>query len=1018
MKKAAYGLLAAFLAQGVYGAIPKTAEGWYTPSEWRTVELDASYERNGVTYGCAINADGEILWGDGKINDPLVRNALETAVEAWWNTYRNNQKFEKLGQELHDLTSKTGIKITNPETGRSYTIKFDSGTIAEAVGSASGDIPATTDMDDPADLKSLNWTDSSASSKIQLYGWATQAASGNLWGTYSTPVAIPVRTAAGATMAYHSWYGVDRLSLVPNPDTHKLELSGWRSEGSGIMTPLAEAITKAEADKGAFDEYELVVRNSSKGLNYVALGTLNLGGVAVDGATITTNTAEGAATQGALSLYGWSTANGDASGTAPVLPYADGGGNLAWRGVLDFFNTGLFDLTSDGKVNLKGVSAGEDDLRVMTVSAGDSGAAITSSSISSMLDAPLDMEDQKITVSGWKNATPSAGDTLAQRLTGGAGQVNNPAQSPSLLTRTASGGVAYMAIGTLGGGISVDGESIRTNAQNVASLAGYESADADMVPFKGADGLEWRELADGVPADGKSITTNTTDGAITSGEASLRGYATASDWAIPYKHGEGSGGTLDWKTPDEWCGVSLAWGDDGSGNKKLDVVGANDYAGKHSKHYFGTSNDKTATLGWHELPNVTTNRVEGDEATIASTVDEQDPGLKRLGLRGWNYQYGGDPLFVVNAGGSIGYIPLPALTNLAACACTQKWENAVAWIGGDAALDEDGGLTLPDDSLDEYLYNTLGYIYSTTPGNLHFDNDGEQIQASFTAPENWADGDSVELTDEGAYQVAGWAGASACAASMSAMLSQPTGSDATTHLLLAKKTDTGELHYVSIGDGIQSGAAVDDTTITTNTAHGATTQGEASIYGWANAANDTYLSKNAGGNLEWRAVPGGTPDEASITTNATAGAVTGGAMSILGFASAQDGTTPVKQNNSIVWSKAESAIEAGSGISITSNNNAQVVSHNLVAGAGISITPASSGTAVTIASATPTSGTVVDPHAQELTFITELYYDSSSHQIKAKRITAKVMFVGTVPTAEEFTVVQCTPHSAEHVSDE
>lgn len=810
MKYAAYGLLAAFLASGVYGDIPTTAEGWYTPSggfaaQSGTGTIYYGYDRTTgqwQTTTVTVDDEGNIEGGMedfGRDYDLLT--AYQALVKACANEaglLKLSEAIETIGGNLHDLTSKTGIKITNPQTGQSYTIRFDSGTIAETVGGSGGEIPATTDEENPADMRSLNWTDSSSSSKIQLYGWGSQAASGDFWGTFSTPVAIPVRTANGATMAYRSWYGVDGTSLVPNPDTHKLELSGWRSAGSGIMTPLAEAITKAEADKGAFDEYELVVRNSSKGLNYVSLGTLNLGGVAVDGAT---------------------------------------------------------------------------------------------------------------------------------------------------------------------------------------------------------------------------ITTNTTDGAITSGEASLRGYATASDWAIPYKHGEGSGGTLDWKTPDEWCGVSLAWGDDGSGNKKLDVVNANDYAGKHSKHYFGTSNDKTATLGWHELPNVTTNRVEGDEATIASTVDEQDPGLKRLGLRGWNYQYGGDPLFVVNAGGSIGYIPLPALTNLAACACTQKWENATAWIGGGAEISEDGGLTLPEDSLDEYLYNTLGYIYSTTPGNLHFDNDGEQIRASFTAPSNWADGDSVELTDEGAYQVAGWADASACAASMSAMLSQPTGSDATTHLLLAKKTDSGELHYVKIGDGIQSGAAVDDTTITTNTTHGAVTMGEASIYGWSSAANDTYLSKNEGGNLEWRKVSGGTPDEVSITTNATHGAVTDGAMSILGFSSAQDGTTPVKQNNSIVWNKAASAIEAGSGITITSNSTSQVVSHNLVAGAGISITPAASGTAVTIASATPTSGTVVDPHAQELTFLTELWYDNETHQIKAKRITAKVMFVGTVPAAEEFVAVQCTPHSAEHEAE-
>ena len=470
-------------------------------------------------------------------------------------------------------------------------------------------------------------------------------------------------------------------------------------------------------------------------------------------------------------------------------------------------------------------------------------------------------------------------------------------------------------------------------------------------------------IGGGAPVDGTSITTNEIAGAIVQGEASLYGWSTADDMGLPYK----SDGKLAWKAADKLVdGSSLAFADV-DGEKRFEVKDAHVYAGNHSRHYFGTSNDKTATLGWHELPNITTNRVEGDEATIASTVDEQDPGLKRLGLRGWNKSWGGDPLFVVNAGGSIGYIPLPAITNLAACACSNKWENTAKWIGG-AEIAEDGGLTLPEESLDKYLYDRLGYIYSTTPANFHFDNDGDYLTASFNAPTNWVDGKSIGMAgNNAAYEIKGWVNASACSATMSAMLSQPTGSDATTHLLLAKKTNTGELHYVPIGDGVQSGAAVDDTTITTNTAHGAMTQGVASIYGWSNAANDTYLSKNEGGALEWR--------------------------------------------------KVVSAIEAGSGITITSNGTAQVVAHNLVAGAGISITPADNGTSVTIASATPANGTVVDPHAQELTFLTELWYDHETHQIKAKRITAKVMFVGTVPDAEEFVAVQCTPHSAEHETE-
>ena len=971
VKQAAYGLLAAFLASGVYGDIPTTAKDWYTPSggKFKTKGSNGEvwyFDEDGEWTNAEVTVDenGKVTGFEGGVDilDAAfpAYQAMLSALKAETIAKQNTERIQTIGTNLHDLTSKTGIKITNPQTGQSYTIKFGSGTIAEAVGGSGGDIPATSDEEDPADNTSLDW---SGNGKLEIKGWATQNASGNFWDTFSTPVAIPVRTANGAVMAYRSWYGVDGTSLVKSPDTHKLELSGWRSAGSNIMTPLAEAITKAETNKGVFDEYELVVRNSSKGLNYVALGTLDVD-MKVDGDSVVTNSGE-------VALRGYAAAEVASDHETPYLPFADGRSHLAWQSVLDFFNTGLFNLTTDGKVNLKGVEAGEGgDLRVMTVSGGDSGAAITSSSVSTLISSPLAMNGSSISVSGWSDASPGSSQTLAELLTEGTGLVNDPARSTALLARTPQNGVSYMPVGLLPKPAPADGKSIVTNEDTAIAICGYDDASDGMIPYKTSDGIGWKALE--ALVDGVSLTTNSSNGAAYQGVASIYGYKT--------------------------------------------------YAGRQSKHYIGTSPGRSAAFGWWELPNVTTNHVEGDRRTIASYAnvpgEQGGDDVKVVGLLDWNYSHSGDPLFVVNNNGTIGYMSAVSLTNLAACACTQKWETVTDWIGSSAKVTDDGDLSLPYDSLDEYVWN-LGYIYCTSPDDLYFDNSANDgsIQASFDAPGNWADNVSIDVSG-GEYQIKGFSDASACHANLSAMLSEPEGSDATTHLILAKKTDTGELHYVPVGRGVQSGADVDDTTITTNASHGAVSSGSASIYGWANAANDTYLSKNEGGNLEWRKVPGGTPDEASITTNATAGAVTGGAMSILGFASAQDGTTPVKQNNSIVWSKAESAIEAGSGISITSNNNAQVVSHNLVAGAGISITPASSGTAVTIASATPTSGTVVDPHAQELTFITELYYDSSSHQIKAKRITAKVMFVGTVPTAEEFTVVQCTPHSAEHVSDE
>ena len=896
MKHAAYGLVAAFLATGVYGAIPTTAEGWYEPEGGFTAQSGTGtiyygYDRatgQWQTTTVTVDEQGNIEGGDIDFGrDYDLMTAYQALTKALYNEAYNavqDEAIQTIGKNLHALTSKDGIHIRNENTGQEFTIKFG-GSIASAVSGSTGDIPATSDAEDPTDKKSIDWTDNG---KLELKGWAAQDVSGSFWDSSPGPVGVPVRTGyGGAAMAYRNWYGVDGLSLAPESSTHKLELNGWY-DAPATMTPLAEAITKEH--KGTFDSYDLVVRNSSKGLNYVSLGTLDIGGARVDGSSITTNAADGAESDGAASLYGWSGANVYASSTNPNIPYADGSGQLAWQGVLDFFNTGLFDLTESGKVNLKGVTAGEDDLRVMTVSASDSGAAITSSSISTMIDAPLDMDSNKITVDGWGDATPSAASTLAESLTSGTGYVNDPSRSTSLLARTSSGGVSYMAIGSLSSAPGPDGKSVVTNGGEVA-VNGYAEADIGAVAYKTADGLEWRVPEDITLVDGSSITTNAEDGASSSGVASLYGWADAAAEDFPRK---GSGGHLEWTSPGDLVdGSSIAWAEV-DGGKKFEVRDAHVYAGQHSRHYFGTSNDKTASLGWHELPNVTTNRVEGDNITIASMVDEQEPGLKLLGLKGWNKGWGGDPLFVVNAGGSVGYIPLPALTNLAACACTQKWENVTEWIGGGAEVDDGGGLALPNDSLDEYLYDTLGYVYSTTPDNLHFDNDGEGVEASFGAPVNWADGESVEAVD-GTYQVKGWADASACAASVSTMLSSPGGSDATTHLFLAKKTDTGALHYVSIGNGVKSGAEVDDTTITTNASHGAVSSGSASIYGWSSAANDTYLSKNASGNLEWRQVAGGGApvDDVSITTNTTHGAVTSGVAGLFGFADAPLGTVPI-----------------------------------------------------------------------------------------------------------------------------
>jgi hypothetical protein len=367
---------------------------------------------------------------------------------------------------------------------------------------------------------------------------------------------------------------------------------------------------------------------------------------------------------------------------------------------------------------------------------------------------------------------------------------------------------------------------------------------------------------------------------------------------------------------------------------------------------------------------------------------------------------------MVNRGGVLDYMPLPAITNLTACACTNKWQSLLEWVD-DGELSEDGedGIKFEYSTLDEYLYDGLGYIYSTTPDNLHFDNNGDKIQASFTAPENWADGLSLNLTDDGKYQIRDFEKAGACGASVSKMLSDPEGSDATTHLLLAKKTDTGELHYVPFGEGVKSGGMeVDDTTITTNTAHGAVIMGEASIYGWSSAANDTYLSKNEGGNLEWKKIVGGAEvDDTSITTNTAHGAVTGGTASMYGFSTAALGGVPFKSTENKVDWVANST--TGGGLLMLQTDGAPSTV-DITAGYGMKVTKQSGSIQIASTLDTPDSAGAFS----SITYISNIEYDSETHTLKVIKTTvsAKILNDGT---SQEQTVFIATPHSAEHPAE-
>lgn len=169
-------------------------------------------------------------------------------------------------------------------------------------------------------------------------------------------------------------------------------------------------------------------------------------------------------------------------------------------------------------------------------------------------------------------------------------------------------------------------------------------------------------LNDGAVVDNLSLTTNQATGASMQGVASLYGWDLVGTKAgfIPAKGG-GSPATLKWLDPEDMVDdSSLAQTTAKSGAKVWEVKGAHTYAGNHGRHYFGTGDD--SELGWHELPNVTTNNVVGDEVTISSAVGETDD-QKILGLKGW--PAGDGLLALAYADGALAYLPFPAIgTNL------------------------------------------------------------------------------------------------------------------------------------------------------------------------------------------------------------------------------------------------------------------------------------------------------------------------------------------------------------------
>lgn len=129
------------------------------------------------------------------------------------------------------------------------------------------------------------------------------------------------------------------------------------------------------------------------------------------------------------------------------------------------------------------------------------------------------------------------------------------------------------------------------------------------------------------------------------------------------------------------------------------------------------------------------------------------------------------------------------------------------------------------------------------------------------APTSMAIGSSLDRANISAVptlNVSGFTSGGNCNAKLNRMLSDPADSaNRGAHQFMARYSGGGDpsVHWVGIDDIIAGGGApVDDASITTNTAHGAVTSGNASIYGFADAPyGTTPIVSNVNGHkaLRW-----------------------------------------------------------------------------------------------------------------------------------------------------------------------
>lgn len=527
MRNAVFLALAAFLAMGVHGGIPTSAEGWYTPAKGFSRQAGSGTvvwtDDNGDKRTSTVTVDDE-----GKITSDCPEDfpdnvALKTAYNALVKACNNaaynavqDEAIDTIGKNLHDLTSATGINITNPETGKSYTIRFGGGTIENAVNTTGGgNIPATSDEDDPADGVSLTWT--GAGNTLEIAGWkgrspkATyslgQVLSGKIDAeedpNFHAASHIVVRGLNGK-LGYMQIGGIsvsnntaaaeaDNVSVATNK-SGKLEIAGFEeaAEDNDIPVVYNKKVNWRTIDTDVFSigsgesggNYKISLKGYSADLGpnkYLGTDSQKSWGVH-DIPSVTTNnvvgddvTIQNISQDVAEKVFAIKPPAGDglygianSGGLAAYYPIPEASTNdtcacsQKWEQVIAWISNGSTPVTLEWLASNPGIP----------------GNWLDGSSMSRVND--LSAGTMKLEINDWSGGTPCR-KNLGGLLTKATADDAAEASRHLIVTRHEDGNgnvsVHYLPIGSLA--VGVDGMSVITNADGRLSLAGFSGNIGD-----------------------------------------------------------------------------------------------------------------------------------------------------------------------------------------------------------------------------------------------------------------------------------------------------------------------------------------------------------------------------------------------------------------------------------------------------------------------------------------------------------------------------------------------------------